>query len=155
MAQRRRAVRILEARSAVIQTRAATGLATAIFVFTAGAATAQSCGADLVFPRVLESDRYAVAYRTLPSPVVAGEHFVVEFAVCPRNGAPAPDAVRVDASMPEHRHGMNYRPVVVASGGGRYKAEGLMFHMSGRWEMTFDLVSAAGTERLAGPLHIE
>ena len=30
-----------------------------------------------------------------------------------------------------------------------------MFHMSGRWEMTFDLVSGAGTERLAGPLHIE
>jgi hypothetical protein len=130
-------------------------MALAAVAFTSGAAAAQSCGTDLVFPRLLESDRYVVAYRTLPSPVVAGEHFVVEFAVCPRDGAPAPDTVRVDASMPEHRHGMNYRPVVEAKGNGRYAAEGLMFHMSGRWEMTFDLATSAGTERLAGALHIE
>jgi YtkA-like len=146
----------LEARCAVIDARAAAALAAAAtVVMTSGAASAQSCGADLVFPRLLESGRYAVAYVTRPAPVVAGEHFVVDFAVCPRNGAPAPEAVRVDASMPEHRHGMNYRPVVVPKGDGRYKAEGLMFHMSGRWELSFDLVTPAGTDRLAGPLHIE
>ena len=139
----------------MIAARAGMILAAAAALFASGAASAQSCGADLVFPRMLESDRYVVAYRTLPSPVVAGEHFVVDFAVCPRKGAAAPAAVRVDASMPEHKHGMNYRPVVVAMGDGRYKAEGLMFHMSGRWEMTFDLVTPAGTERLAGPLHLE
>jgi len=154
MAQRRRAVRVLEARCTVIHARAA-ALAGAVLVFAASEAGAQSCGADLVFPRVLESDRYIVAYRTLPSPVVAGEHFVVEFAVCPRDRRQLPASVRVDASMPEHRHGMNYRPVVTAKGDGRYRAEGLMFHMSGRWEMTFDLATADGTVRLAGPLHIE
>src|SRR5207344_2800739 len=95
--------------------RAATALAAAL-VCASSVASAQSCGADLVFPRVLESDRYVVAYRTLPSPVVAGEHFVVEFAVCPRGGAQPPDSVRVDASMPEHKHGMNYVPVVVVKG---------------------------------------
>ena len=136
----------------MIHARAAAVFAAA---FASGAVGAQSCGANLVFPRVLEGDRYVVAYRTLPSPVVAGEHFVVDFAVCPRTGAPAPAAVRVDASMPEHRHGMNYRSVVVAKGDGRYKAEGMLFHMSGRWEMTFDIVTPAGTERLAGPLHLE
>ena len=139
----------------MIHAPAATVLAVVAAVATGGAAAAQACGADLVFPRVLEGDRYVVAYRTLPSPVVAGEHFVVDFAVCPRRGAQPPESVRVDASMPEHRHGMNYRPAVVAKGDGRYKAEGLMFHMSGRWEMTFDLVTSAGTEHLAGPLHIE
>ena len=139
----------------MIDARAAAVVAALAAVFAGSAVRAQSCGADLVFPRVLESDRYVVAYRTLPSPVVAGEHFNVEFAVCPRGGARPPASVRVDASMPEHRHGMNYRPVVVAKGGGRYKAEGLMFHMSGRWEITFDLATPDGTVRLAGPLHIE
>ena len=120
-----------------------------------GSAGAQSCGADLVFPRVLEGDRYAVAYRTLPSPGVAGEHFEVVCAVCPRANAPAPGAVGVDARMPAHRHGMNFRPTIVAQGGGRYRAEGMLFHMSGRWEITYDVVTPAGTERLAGPLHLE
>ena len=136
----------------MIATRTAAALAA--FAATSGAG-AQSCGADLVFPRVLQGDRYAVAYRTLPSPVVAGEHFEVDFAVCPRANASAPDAVRVDATMPEHRHGMNYRPTIVAQGSGRYRAEGMLFHMSGRWEITFDVVTPAGTERLAGPLHLE
>ena len=48
--------------------------------------------------------------RPLPDPIAVGQHFVVDFAVCPRGGAAAPQAVRVDANMPEHRHGMNYRP---------------------------------------------
>ena len=34
---------------------------------------------------------------------------------------------------------MNYRPSVVAAGGERYRAQGLMFHMPGRWVMTFEL----------------
>jgi hypothetical protein len=119
------------------------------------AAAPQSCGADLVFPRLIEGDHYVVAYRTLPSPIVAGEPFAVEFAACPRAGAAAPQSVRVDATMPEHRHGMNYRPTVVAKGDGRYRADGMLFHMSGRWEITFDLVMPSGVERLAGSLHLE
>ena len=50
---------------------------------------------------------------------------------------------------------MNYRPVVVAHGDGMYRAEGLMFHMPGRWEIRFDVVTAGGTERLAGTMQLE
>jgi hypothetical protein len=45
----------------------------------------------------------------------------------------------VDAQMPEHRHGMNYRPTVSATGNGRYVAEGLLFHMPSRWQLRFDV----------------
>lgn len=45
----------------------------------------------------------------------------------------------VDASMPEHRHGMNYRPSLVSLGRGRWRAEGLLWHMAGRWELSFEL----------------
>jgi len=97
----------------------------------------------------IESPRHIVLYRAQPAPRV-GEHFALEFAVCP-----APEAVRVDATMPEHRHGMNYRPAITAQGGGRYRAEGLMFHMAGRWELVFEVRSKGGTERLAQSLKLE
>ena len=76
--------------------------------------TAQACGGDLVGTRhVVENAHYTIAYRTAPDPIPVGQHFVVEFAVCRARTAPAPpQAVRVDANMPEHKHGMNYRPVV-------------------------------------------
>jgi hypothetical protein len=41
--------------------------------------------------------------------------------------------------MPEHRHGMNYAPSLQALGDGRWRAEGLLWHMSGRWELRFEL----------------
>jgi hypothetical protein len=118
-------------------------------------AGAGACGDELGSPRRLEGDRYVVAYVTIPSPIVAGAHFVVDFVVCPRAGIATPDSVRVDAMMPEHRHGMNYRPEVVAAKNGRYRADGLLFHMSGRWDLTFNLADAAGTERLTAMLQLE
>jgi cytochrome c peroxidase len=93
----------------------------------------------------LESARYALAYR-LPTPAV-GSHFAIEIGACAKAGAP-PEALTVDAHMPEHRHGMNYRPSVTRLAPGRWRAEGLMFHMPGRWELVFTLDG----ERLAKEL---
>jgi len=97
---------------------------------------------------LVASANYTIAYTTVPARIATGEHFAIDFTVCPRGKASAPRAVRVDAAMPEHRHGMNYRPTVVAKGAGRYRAEGLLFHMSGRWEIAFDVVTASAAERL-------
>ena len=52
---------------------------------------------------------------------------------------PPPGALKVDAEMPAHRHGMNYRTTVQSLGGGRWRADGLMFHMPGRWRFLFEL----------------
>ena len=118
-------------------------------------ATATACGEALGVPQRLVSDRYVVAYVTVPAPIVAGAHFAVDFVVCPRAGVAMPESVHVDATMPEHRHGMNYRAEIVAAKNGRYRAVGLLFHMSGRWDLTFDLTDAAGTERLTATLQLE
>ena len=95
---------------------------------------------------LLESAGYALAWRTQPAPIVVGRHFAVDVVVCPKAGSAPPQSLRVDAQMPEHRHGMNYKPsvsVVNGEGAGRYRAEGLMFHMPGRWELLFELRGAA------------
>jgi len=121
-----------------------------LFAFLAIATGTQACELPGGPAQKAQSGKYLVLYRTQPAPLKVGQHFVLEFAVCP-----APDSVRVDATMPEHRHGMNYRPTVTATGEGRYKAEGLMFHMAGRWELVFELRSGGKTERVAQSIRLE
>ena len=94
---------------------------------------AHACGETLVGARTtVENSGYTIVFTTAPSPVEVGKHFTVDFAVCPRAGATKPQAVRVDANMPEHRHGMNYRPRVTTTAPGVDRGEGLVFHMPGR-----------------------
>jgi hypothetical protein len=99
----------------------------------------------------VESERVAVSYWTIPAQVVVGRPFVLELAACPKTAGVSFERVRLDAHMPEHRHGMNYRVKVVALGVGRFHSEGWMFHMPGRWEFVFDL----GPERLTHGVRVE
>jgi YtkA-like protein len=121
-----------------------------LFGLAALAGAAQACDLPGGEARKIQSARYEVLYRTLPAPLKVGEHFALEFAVCP-----APESVRVDAWMPEHRHGMNYRATVTAAGKGRYKAEGLMLHMAGNWELVFELRSKDSVERVVQVIRLE
>jgi hypothetical protein len=120
----------------------------AALALLAGAPAALACELPGGASKTLKSASHTVLYRTAPLKV--GEHFSVEFAVCP-----APESVRVDAWMPEHRHGMNYRPTVLGQGAGRYRADGLMLHMAGRWELVFEVRSGGRTERLAADLRLD
>jgi hypothetical protein len=98
--------------------------------------------------RRIESPRFVLAYRPKPAPIVVSRHFALEIAVCAKDGKIVPDNLRVDAQMPEHRHGMNYKATVVPEGGGRYNVQGLLFHMPGRWELAFDLRATGQTDHL-------
>jgi len=116
-----------------------------------GAAAATVCGETLgAGSSRAESAQYVVAWRPEPSTIAVSRHFALDVFVCPKAGARAPDALRVDATMPAHRHGMNYKTSVSGKGGGRYRVEGLMFHMPGHWEFAFDVVSGSRVERVAG-----
>jgi hypothetical protein len=108
------------------------------------AAPAAAC--ELPAGKRLESARIALSYRTAPAKIAVGEHFEVHFATCPNVRGP----IRVDAHMPEHRHGMNYRPSIAPAAGG-YRSEGWLFHMPGRWEFVFEV----GGERLTDSVQIE
>lgn len=102
--------------------------------------------------KVIEGKQYAAAWRTQPETVAIGQHFAVELALCVKDSAKdnalKPDSVRVDAHMPEHRHGMNYKTKIENPAPGRYRAEGLMFHMPGRWEYIFEVRAGSSTEQL-------
>jgi len=122
----------------------------------AAADGAAGCGEGLgATVQRLSDAHYQLVFKTTPSPIGVGQHFSLDFALCPIAAAAAPGEVLVDAHMPEHRHGMNYRPGVRSLGAGLYRAEGLMFHMPGRWELVFDVRSSDSTVRLAQTLLVE
>ena len=126
-------------------------LALALAVVTDAAACGEGLAA--VAGRAANA-QYEIAFATRPAPIVAGEHFALDIAVCPRGAAAPARALVVDAVMPEHRHGMNYRPTVTSPSPGRYRAEGLLFHMPGRWDLLFDVDTGAGTQRLTATLRL-
>ena len=94
----------------------------------------------------LESPRHVLVFKS--APISVSEHFALEIAACAKSGA-APESLKVDAHMPEHRHGMNYVPEVKTLGPGRWRAEGLLFHMPGKWEFIFEIRAGGTTDRLA------
>ncbi len=87
----------------------------------------------------LDAANAEVAYRWEPSPLKVGRFFSAEVIAC-RSAA---DVTRIslDATMPAHGHGMNYRPKATEVSPGHYRFTGLMLHMPGRWQVTIDLFS--------------
>ena len=120
-------------------------------------AGAAGCGDELpAAARVsIEQGGTLLAFAPRPAPLAIGRHFAVDVVVCSATGAPPRPLVRVDADMPAHRHGMNYRAAIRALDGGRYAADGLMFHMPGRWRFVFDLGSGADTMRMTHEVDVE
>ena len=95
----------------------------------------------------LQQGAVQAIWKVGDAPIVVGKHFAIDVQVCPADAV----LMRVDANMPEHQHGMNYRPSLKRVGDakdGRWRAEGLMFHMPGRWELRFDVKAAGRTEKL-------
>ena len=92
---------------------------------------------------------FVVMFQTSPDPVPMNESFTVTFSVAPKVAAKGtPDlTVEIDARMPAHGHGMNKTPKLIRASDGSYKAEGLLFHMPGHWELYFDLSEGGRTER--------
>lgn len=117
---------------------------------------AAACGSDLAPKgrRQVASTRHQLVFVLQPAPVV-GRHFGLDLAVCPLGDASLPLALRVDADMPAHRHGMNYRPTVRRLGEGRYRVEGLLFHMAGQWRLSFELSADGRLDRLSHELNLE
>ncbi|MEM7563940.1 MAG: hypothetical protein AAF353_12955 [Pseudomonadota bacterium] len=82
-----------------------------------------------------------IYYRTDATPISVAEHFVLQLQICQGGRAAPVQQFKLDANMPMHGHGMNYRPDIVQLKDGAYRVAGLMFHMSGNWrvEMSFKL----------------
>lgn len=75
-----------------------------------------------------------VAFVPDPAPWAVSRHFALRGQLCG-----AGRLLRVDADMPAHRHGMNYRPTLSLQPDGHFVAQGLLLHMPGRWRLRFEI----------------
>jgi hypothetical protein len=89
--------------------------------------------------KAVNSD-FVIGFSPSVWPIPVGKLFSVDFEVC---GAIAIAGIKIDADMPAHKHGMNYKPKISQTSSG-YVAEGMMFHMPGKWRVTFELVPKDG-----------
>lgn len=97
---------------------------------------------------VVYSSQYMIAFRPDPMRIEVGAPFALVLNICTKKNEPA-ELVSIEATMPEHKHGMNYKPTIVAGVDGRYRADGFVFHMPGRWELNFDVRSGGEIEKLS------
>ena len=118
------------------------------------AAPALACDAPGEGYARLESERFVVWLKTEPASIPIGREFALDAAACAWGTAKI-DAIRFDAWMPAHRHGMNTRPSLKGAGEGRWRAEGFLFHMPGRWQFTAEIDAAGKRERLAHDVEVE
>ncbi len=93
-------------------------------------APAATCPPPEAGASVIEQGGVTASWAAEPALAVS-KPFALRVALCPARA----ELVRVDATMPEHRHGMNYRARLLPAGAGRWRVDGLVWHMPGRWEL--------------------
>ena len=120
-------------------------LAVAGLVSVAALAAHAACPFPADAPAHATTGPVQARWTTEPQPVQVGEPFVLRVSLCPADAR----LLRVDATMPEHRHGMNYQPSVKPLGQGLWQVEGMVWHMAGRWELKLDTEFNGVAHRLA------
>jgi hypothetical protein len=90
---------------------------------------------------------YSVTLTPSIDPIPLNEPFDVRVAVASKGVPPRTFELTVDARMPEHFHGMNRVPKLTRVDESTWKAEGLLFHMPGHWDLYVDITDSGWTER--------
>ena len=96
----------------------------------------------------VKSNPYSITFASISEAIRIGEQFSVIAVVCDQKGTLADVNFSMDAWMPHHNHGMNYRPKITKKSAGRFLVEGLMMHMPGMWQFTFKIGEGDSTVRL-------
>jgi hypothetical protein len=116
---------------------ASIGLAISNFSFA-------SCGEQFnpTTKQLVETPNFTIAYQPSLWPIPVGKHFSVLIQVCNKISNNVVSDIKIDADMPAHKHGMNYKTVITKQSETIYLAQGLMFHMPGQWRVLFEFESS-------------
>jgi hypothetical protein len=134
------------------------GLAGALAALLAGhlPAAADACPTEAQGFHRLATPHSEIAYRWDPADLKVGQFFAAEVIVCRSSGGPEPvGLIAIDATMPAHGHGMNYRPRSERVDTGHHRFTGLMLHMPGTWRFTFELLQGGTRTRLTHEVDVK
>ena len=111
---------------------------------------AQPVAADEIPFQSTVAGHYEVRFDSQPKPIVINQIQSWVMSVRTGDGLCVKGAeITVVGGMPEHNHGFPTVPLVQPGANDcEYLVEGLRFHMSGRWEMSFNIKAGAKTDTL-------
>lgn len=98
-----------------------------------------SCTPESEFVGQTPDGRYEITIQPTPDPIPLNALFTLDLKVKKNEGGAlqAGTTILVDATMPDHNHGMNTLPVVQpGKEQGSYVVQGMLFHMPGLWEIS-------------------
>ncbi|MDW6020383.1 FixH family protein [Mesorhizobium sp. BAC0120] len=103
---------------------------------------------DLSRSKPSEKGLYTVSIEPEGGQVRQGELQSWLVTLTSKAGTPVENArMTVDGGMPEHHHGLPTSPAMTATlGPGKYRVEGVKFHMGGWWQLRFAISAAAGDD---------
>lgn len=127
---------------------AASAAILATILLAAATAPAVACADIPVSARIVEGPHFRLIVQSDPTPIPLNAPFSLDILICDGRMAELPRLTHVDAQMPAHRHGMNYHAKITKRDWGIYRAEGLLLHMPGEWEFSFEFAGADRSERL-------
>lgn len=117
-------------------------------LFMAAAPAALACTDLPAQARQIQGSHFRLVVIPEPAPIPLNAPFALEIKLCDARIAELSRLAAVDAWMPAHRHGMNYKTTLTKRDWGHYRAEGLLLHMPGEWEFVFDFAGPDKPERL-------
>jgi YtkA-like len=113
-------------------------------------------GVDTATTRVTDKGLYvvAIAPEHLPFERNVIHTWIVE--IKDKVGNPVDHATfKVGGGMPRHGHGLPTQPEMTAElGQGKYRIDGVRFHMFGWWEFSFDIDAPQGKDRIVFNLNL-
>ncbi len=133
----------------------AAALLVALESLAPAARAAAACPAEMQGFQRLQTADAEIAYRWEPAEPKVGQFFAAEVVACRAPGPEPVAQIAIDATMPAHGHGMNYRPKAEPAGAGRTRFTGLMLHMPGTWRITFDLIQGTRRTRLTHEVNLK
>ncbi|MFT5465812.1 MAG: cytochrome c peroxidase [Verrucomicrobiales bacterium] len=131
-------------------------IAAAVVLFSVTACEQESVEPSAVqqWPSTGASDggSFQVSLEPSVNPIARSLHFSLDLRVEPASEGLE---VSVNADMPAHRHGMNTQPEVTEVESGRYRVDGMLFHMAGDWVIEVEITEGTRTERVSFPVYVE
>ncbi len=106
---------------------------------------------------ISNAGNYRVMVELGDAGIAVGVPFDLHISYEMADGTRAPGGVFLDADayMPHHFHGMNVIPRARPTARGAYDVRGMVFHMTGRWEVYLDLTHKGITERAQFVFEVE
>lgn len=94
----------------------------------------------------LKGEQHQVLVVPNPAAAKIGEQFSLTISPCTAKANVI--LSKINATMPMHGHGMNYRPTITPDGKGNFRVDGMLFHMPGTWRLILETRADGRREKL-------